>query len=108
MAETFTRWDLADHLRSKEDARLYLEACAEEDPGDGSLIRAALNDIARAGHALPGALSLLGALGDFDDREIEAIVADINAARRGPALGRGDAAGGGGGIRTHDRGEHPR
>ena len=28
--------------------RLYLEACAAEDPGDGSLIRAALNDIARA------------------------------------------------------------
>ena len=28
--------------------RLYLEACAEEDPGDGSLIRVALNDIARA------------------------------------------------------------
>ena len=28
--------------------RLYLAACAEEDPGDGSLIRAALNDIARA------------------------------------------------------------
>ena len=48
MAETFTRWDVADHLQSKEDARLYLEACAEEDPGDGSLIRAALNDIARA------------------------------------------------------------
>ena len=34
--------------QSKEDVRLYLEACAEEDPGDGSLIRAALNDIARA------------------------------------------------------------
>ena len=48
MAETFTRWDAADHLRSKEDVRLYLEACADEDPGDGSLIRAALNDIARA------------------------------------------------------------
>ena len=29
---------------------LYLEACAEEDPGDGSLIRAALNDIARSGN----------------------------------------------------------
>ena len=28
--------------------RRYLEACTEEDPGDGSLIRAALNDIARA------------------------------------------------------------
>ena len=48
MAETFTRWDVADHLQSKEDVRRYLEACAEEDPGDGSLIRAALNDIARA------------------------------------------------------------
>ncbi len=48
MAETFTRWAVAEHLQSKEDARLYLEACAEEDPGDGSLIRAALNDIARA------------------------------------------------------------
>ena len=48
MAETFTRWDAADHLRGKEDVRLYLEACADEDPGDGSLIRAALNDIARA------------------------------------------------------------
>lgn len=28
--------------------QMYLEACSEEDPGDGSLIRAALNDIAQA------------------------------------------------------------
>ena len=48
MAEEFTRWDAADHLQNKEDMRLYLEACADEDPGDGSLIRAGLNDIARA------------------------------------------------------------
>ena len=48
MPETFTKWDAAEHLRTKEDVRLYLEACVEEDPGDGSLIRAALNDIARA------------------------------------------------------------
>ena len=48
MSETFTRWDVADHLTNKEDVLLYLEACAEEDPGDGSLIRAALNDIARS------------------------------------------------------------
>lgn len=48
MPETFARWDVAEHLRTKEDVRLYLEACAEKDPGDGSLIRAALNDIARA------------------------------------------------------------
>ena len=50
MSEAFTRWDVNEHLRTREDARLYLEACAEEDPGDGSLIRAALNDIARAGN----------------------------------------------------------
>ena len=48
MAETFSRWEVTEHLRTKEDARLYLEACAEQDPGDGSLIRAALNDITRA------------------------------------------------------------
>ena len=50
MSEAFTSWDVTEHLRTREDARLYLEACAEEDPGDGSLIRAALNDIARAGN----------------------------------------------------------
>ena len=27
---------------------MYLDACLEEDPGDGSVVRAALNDIARA------------------------------------------------------------
>ena len=50
MSEVFTKWDAADHLRTPEDARLYLEACAEEDPGDGSLLRSALHDIARAGN----------------------------------------------------------
>ena len=53
MTEKFTRWDVTEHLRTREDARLYQEACAEEDPGDGSLIRAALNDIARAGEHEP-------------------------------------------------------
>ncbi len=48
VAEKLIRWDIADHLRTKEDVRYYLEAAAEEDPGDGSLIRVALNDIARA------------------------------------------------------------
>ena len=32
----------------RDDVRRYLEACTEQDPGYGSLIRAALNDIARA------------------------------------------------------------
>ena len=38
------------HLRIPRNARLYMVACAEGDPGDGSLIRAGLNDIARAGN----------------------------------------------------------
>lgn len=48
MAEKFTRWDPTDYLQTEEAMMLYLEACMDDDPGDGSLIRAALNDIARA------------------------------------------------------------
>lgn len=48
MAEKFSRWDPADDLKTEEDIALYFDACLEEDPGDGSLIRAALGDIARA------------------------------------------------------------
>ena len=48
MSEKFTKWDAADYIHTIDDARFYLEAAVEEDPGDGSLIRAALNDIARA------------------------------------------------------------
>ena len=48
MTEHLTRFDTVDYLKSPEDMAAYLDACFEEDPGDGSLIRAALNDIARA------------------------------------------------------------
>lgn len=48
MTEKFTRWDPVDHLQSAGDMALYLDACLDEDPGDGSVVRAALNDIARA------------------------------------------------------------
>jgi len=48
MKETFTRWDAADHLRTEADQTAYLNACLADDPGDGSLVRAALGDIARA------------------------------------------------------------
>ncbi|HRM67827.1 MAG TPA: putative addiction module antidote protein [Thauera phenylacetica] len=48
MTEHFSRWDPVDHLRSQEDMAMYMDACLEEDPGDGSVVRAALNDIARA------------------------------------------------------------
>ena len=51
MTRTFTRWDVADHLRTEEDARFYLETAFEEDLSDGRLICAALSDIAR-GRAL--------------------------------------------------------
>lgn len=47
MAESYTKWDVSEHLRTKEDVRLYLEVAFEEDPGDGSLVRAALNDISQ-------------------------------------------------------------
>lgn len=48
MTEKFTRFDPVDHLQSEEDMAMYLDACLEEDLGDGSVVRAALNDIARA------------------------------------------------------------
>ena len=48
MAEKFTRWDAVDYLESEEDMALYPDACLDEDHGYGSLVRAALNDIARA------------------------------------------------------------
>ena len=47
MRGEYRRWDAAEYIRNEEEARLYLEACAEQDPGDGSLIRVALSDIAR-------------------------------------------------------------
>ncbi|TCV95869.1 putative addiction module antidote protein [Luteibacter rhizovicinus] len=48
MAEKFSRWDAVDHLATEATRKAYLNACLEEDPGDGSLVRAALGDIARA------------------------------------------------------------
>ena len=48
MTEKLTEFDPVEYINTEERARLYLEAAADEDPGDGSLIRAALNDIARA------------------------------------------------------------
>ena len=42
------KWDVVEHLRTEKEMGLYLEACFAEDPGDGSLIRAALGDIGRA------------------------------------------------------------
>ena len=42
------KFDAADFITNEKDATYYLNAAVEEDPGDGSLIRLALGDIARA------------------------------------------------------------
>ncbi|MCM1128992.1 MAG: putative addiction module antidote protein [Alistipes senegalensis] len=43
-----TEFDVQDHLKTEEDFRLFLEASFAEDPGDGSGIRLALREIAKA------------------------------------------------------------
>lgn len=48
MGIKLNKWDAVNHLQTEEEMGLFLEACFDEDPGDGSLIRAALGDIARA------------------------------------------------------------
>ncbi|MDX8390796.1 MAG: putative addiction module antidote protein [Mariprofundaceae bacterium] len=44
------KWDVTKHLKDPEDCRLYLNACADDDAGDGKVIRLALSNIARAGN----------------------------------------------------------
>ena len=48
MNEKLSEFDAAEYINTEERARLYLEACAEDDPGDGSVIRNGLNVVARA------------------------------------------------------------
>ncbi|MBU0500968.1 MAG: putative addiction module antidote protein [Gammaproteobacteria bacterium] len=48
MSNRFSRYDSADYLKTEEQIMLYLEACIEEDAGDGRLIAYALGSIARA------------------------------------------------------------
>ena len=48
MSEAFAPWDAVDYINTFEDVILYLEAAIDEDPGDGTLIQAALGDIVRA------------------------------------------------------------
>jgi probable addiction module antidote protein len=43
-----TRYDVAEHLRTREEMAAYLEACLEESDGDAAFIAKALGDIARA------------------------------------------------------------
>ena len=48
MYEKDREWDVVNYLDSTKDACGYLETCLQEEPGDGSLLRLALSDIACA------------------------------------------------------------
>ena len=49
MPEEYRRFDPADYVKSEEDVRGLLRAAADEDLGDGAVIRAALKHVARTG-----------------------------------------------------------
>jgi DNA-binding phage protein len=55
--EVFTRWDPVERLTTAADQVAYLKASFMEDPGDGSLILAAIDDIARARVARGGLIA---------------------------------------------------
>jgi probable addiction module antidote protein len=46
--EKFSRYDVADYLKSEEDLAAYLDACIEEAGDNAADIAAAFGDIARA------------------------------------------------------------
>lgn len=48
MKTSFSKFDVAEHLRTPEEMALYLDACIEESDGDAAFIAKALGDIARA------------------------------------------------------------
>lgn len=48
MKTSFSKFDVAEHLKTPEEMALYLDACFEESDGDAAFIAKALGDIARA------------------------------------------------------------
>ena len=53
MTAPHTRFDVAEHLRTKEEMRLYLEAAIEEAGDDAAFIAKAPGDVARARGMMP-------------------------------------------------------
>ena len=47
MSEEYRKFDAADYVKTEEDVRGLLMAAADEDLGDGAVIRAVLKHIAR-------------------------------------------------------------
>ncbi len=48
MKTEFSKFDIAEHLKTPQEMALYLDACIEESDGDAAFIAKALGDIARA------------------------------------------------------------
>ena len=48
VTEQFKPYDVAEYLDSPEDMAGYLDACLQEDSGDGVLVKKALGNISRA------------------------------------------------------------
>jgi probable addiction module antidote protein len=48
MIEKISNYDIAEHLRTREEMVLYLNACIEEAEDDAAFIAKALGDIARS------------------------------------------------------------
>ena len=48
MTETYTRWKLEDSIKTPDNIRGLLEAAADEDPGDGAVIRSVLKTMAQS------------------------------------------------------------
>ena len=47
MSEEYRKFDAADYIETEEDARGLLRGAADEDAGDGAVIRAALKHVAQ-------------------------------------------------------------
>jgi probable addiction module antidote protein len=76
--EKFSRWDAADHLKTRAQIAAYLDACVEEAGDDPSFIAAALGEIARA----RGMAQLAKATGLTHEGLYKSLAADGN-----PSLG---------------------
>ena len=47
MSEEYRKFNAADYIKTEEDVRGLLRAAVDEDPGDGTMIRAVLKHVAR-------------------------------------------------------------
>ena len=47
MPQEYQKFDAADYVKTDEDFRELLKAAADENPGDGTVIRAVLKHVAR-------------------------------------------------------------